>query len=326
MSPHPHVHREAPGVFRIDHAWGGVHGFIASYLVEGDGALALVETGPDTTIGTLLAGIRAAGRDPAELTHVLLTHVHLDHAAAAGRLLQHAPRATVYVHAKGARHLVDPARLLSSAARLYGDDMERLWGTMLPVPADRLRVPADGEPVRVGRRTLSALETPGHATHHLAFHDPDAGLVFTGDVAGIRLDAAPHVRPPTPPPDLDPGAWVASIDRIAALRPERLLLTHFGGVDDVAWHLADLRARLDGWTAWASARIAAGDGPAALADALREKGDAELHAATGDEALVRRYAESIPYDMQAAGLHRHLRQRNGPGDGSRPATEAGDRP
>lgn len=300
------IHTEAPGVTRIDHGWGGP-GFIASYLVEDGGQLALVEAGPASTLDALLGGIRAAGHDPADLDHVLLTHIHLDHAAAAGRLAQIAPNAAVHVHPLGARHLADPSRLLASAARLYGDRMDAMWGTMLPVPAERIRTPADGDAIRVGGRSLVALQTPGHAIHHFAFHDPDAGLVFTGDVGGIRLGGARHVRPPTPPPEVDTPEWLASIDRLRGLQPRMLLPTHFGGIDDAAWHLDDLEARLRDWTHWAAAN-AAGD-PAALTDDLRRRGDAELLRATGDADLVRRYAESIPYDMMAAGLLRQARTR-----------------
>lgn len=300
------IHTEAAGVTRIDHGWGGP-GFIASYLVaDGDG-LALVEAGPASTLDTLLAGIRAAGHDPAALTHVLLTHIHLDHAAAAGRLAEIAPHARVVVHAVGAPHLADPSRLLASAERLYGDRMDEMWGRMIPVPRDRLHVAEDGEAIRVGGRTLVALETPGHAEHHFAFHDPDAGLVFTGDVAGIRLDGARHVRPPTPPPEIDTARWMKSIDRIRALEPRMLLPTHFGGVEDPAWHLDDLAARLTAWTDWARAN--AGGDPAALTADLARMGDAELLAATNDPALVRRYAASIPYDMLVAGLLRQERKR-----------------
>ena len=300
------IHTEAAGVTRIDHGWGGP-GFIASYLVaDGDG-LALVEAGPASTLDTLLAGIRAAGHDPAALTHVLLTHIHLDHAAAAGRLAEIAPHARVVVHAVGAPHLADPSRLLASAERLYGDRMDEMWGRMIAVPADRLHVAEDGEAIRVGGRTLVALETPGHAEHHFAFHDPDAGLVFTGDVAGIRLDGARHVRPPTPPPEIDTARWLESIRRVRALEPRMLLPTHFGGIDDPAWHLDDLAARLTAWTDWARAN--AGGDPAALTADLARMGDAELLAATNDPALVRRYAASIPYDMLVAGLLRQERKR-----------------
>jgi glyoxylase-like metal-dependent hydrolase (beta-lactamase superfamily II) len=300
------IHEEAPGVTRIDHEWLGP-GFIASYLVADGGDLALVEAGPASTQEALLAGIRAAGHDPAELTHVLLTHIHLDHAAGAGGLARIAPRAAVHVHPRGAPHLADPSRLLASAARLYGEMMDALWGTMLPVPAERIRTPADGEAIRIGGRRLVALETPGHAAHHFAFHDPDAGLVFTGDVGGIRLQGARHVRPPTPPPEVDTPAWMASIDRLRALEPGMLLPTHFGGITDAAWHLDDLAARLTDWTRRAAAAPDAG--VPALAEELRRAADAELLAATDDPSLVRRYAESIPYEMMAAGLLRQARTR-----------------
>ncbi|HEU4884225.1 MAG TPA: MBL fold metallo-hydrolase [Longimicrobium sp.] len=296
------IHQEAPGVTRIDHGWGG-EGFIASYLVEDGGELALIEAGPASTRDALLAGIRAAGHDPADLSHILLTHIHLDHAAGAGQLARIAQGATVHVHPQGAPHLVDPSRLLASATRIYGDQMDALWGTMLPVPVERIRTPTDGDAVRVGGRSLVALDTPGHAIHHFAFHDPDAGLVFTGDVGGIRLQGARHVRPPTPPPEVDTPAWLASIDRLRALQPRMLLPTHFGGIDDVAWHLDDLAARLNDWTRLAAQHT----DPAVLADTLRRRADAELLAATGDAGLVRRYAQSIPYDMMATGLARQAR-------------------
>lgn len=298
------IYEEAPGVTRIDHEWLGP-GFIASYLVANGDGLALVESGPASTLQALTDGIRAAGHDPAALTHILLTHVHLDHAAGAGQLARIAPDAAVYVHPRGAPHLADPSRLLASAARLYGEMMDALWGTMLPVPPERLRTPADAEAIRVGGRTLVALETPGHAAHHLAFHDPDARLVFTGDVGGIRLRGARHVRPPTPPPEVDTPAWLASIARLRALEPAMLLPTHFGGIADAAWHLDDLEARLLEWT-----RLAAEHpDPAALTGALRRRADAELLAASGDPELVHRYAESIPYEMMAAGLLRQAQVR-----------------
>lgn len=302
----PRIYEEAPGVTRIDHEWGGP-GFIASYLVaDGDG-LALVEAGPASTLQTVLAGIRAAGHDPARLTHILLTHIHLDHAAGAGQLAQLAPGATVYVHPIGQPHLADPSRLLASAARLYGDRMQEMWGTMLPIDPARMRTMDDGDRVQVGGRTLVAMETPGHAEHHLAFHDPDAGLIFTGDVGGIRLDGARHVRPPTPPPEVDTDAWRTSIGRLRAVRPRMLLPTHFGGISDAEWHLDDLAARLESWTRHAAANP--GADMAVLAEVLRREADAELLAATGDADLVRRYATSIPYDMMAAGLLREQRVR-----------------
>jgi glyoxylase-like metal-dependent hydrolase (beta-lactamase superfamily II) len=294
------IHEEAPGVIRIDHGWSGP-GFVASYLLTGGDGAALVEAGPASTLPALVAGMREAGVEPESLTDLLLTHVHLDHAAGAGALTRLAPGLRVHVHPRGAPHVADPSRLLASARRLYGDAMEAMWGTMLPVDPGRIRTPADGEGLRVAGRTLFALDTPGHAGHHLAFHDAEAGIVFTGDVGGIRLEGARHVRPPTPPPELDVPAWLQSIGRLESLAPRRLLLTHFGGVDDAAWHLADLRRRLIDWSTLAAERPA----PETLAAELARRSDAELRSAGASPELVERFARSIPYDMMAAGLLRH---------------------
>jgi glyoxylase-like metal-dependent hydrolase (beta-lactamase superfamily II) len=169
-----------------------------------------------------------------------LTHIHLDHAGAAGSLLQRFPHAEVWVHERGARHLVDPAKLVNSATRLYGEDMERLWGEVLPVPAERLRVLGGGEalgPFRVAY-------TPGHASHHVCYLHQPTGHAFTGDLTGVRIDDG-CVLAPTPPPDIDLQAWRASLDLIEAWRPRRLAVTHFGGHDDVEAHLAALREQLD---------------------------------------------------------------------------------
>jgi glyoxylase-like metal-dependent hydrolase (beta-lactamase superfamily II) len=303
MAEPSEVHVEAEGVVRIDHGWQ-MPRMIASYLVVDGDEAALVEAGPASTLDALLAGIRAAGVDPADVTTILPTHVHLDHAAGAGALLRHMPRARVGVHPLGAAHLADPSRLLASATRIYGDRMDELWGTMLPVPADRLDVLADGAAVRVGRRTLVAVDTPGHARHHLAFHDADAGLVFTGDVAGIRLPGSPFVLPPTPPPEFEPERWHHSIARLRALRPATLLPTHFGAAHDPERHLDELAARVADWTAWATARVAAGDDVAALARGLAEKSACEIAAATGDPPMAARYEAAVGYPMLASGLHR----------------------
>jgi glyoxylase-like metal-dependent hydrolase (beta-lactamase superfamily II) len=219
-------------------------------------------------------------------------------------MLRGAPRAVACVHPLGARHLADPARLVASATQLYGDRMDELWGPVLPVPRERLRVAADGEEVRVGTRRLRALDTPGHASHHHAWHEPGSGVVFSGDVGGIRLQGAPYVCAPTPPPDIDLDAWGTSLARLAEVNPSRLLLTHFGGVDDVAWHLDDLAQRLELWREWTRARLAAGERGPALEAALTARAEADIRAAGGGEAAVRAYARAVPYGMMAAGLER----------------------
>lgn len=300
------LHTEAPGVTRVDLRWLGLEAQVASYLVADGGELAVVDCGPGSALDGLLDAIRAAGHDPADLTHLLITHVPLDHAGAAGALLQAAPRARLYVHPLGVRHLADPSRLLGSAARIYGERREGLWGTMLPVPPERMQVLEDGAAVRVGRRTLRALDTPGHTIHHHAYHDADAGLVFSGDVGGIRLAGTRYVRPPTPPPDVDVPAWRASIARLRALDADLILPTHFGGAADVAWHLDDLKARLVDWEAWSAARLAAGADLATLSEALRHKARAEA----GTAAVADAYEAAVPSEMMAAGLLRYHQKRN----------------
>ncbi|MBV9108223.1 MAG: MBL fold metallo-hydrolase [Gemmatimonadetes bacterium] len=309
----PRPYEEAPGVHRVDLVWNGLPGQVASYLLDGGDALAVVESGPTSTLPAVLDAMRALGREPEEITHVLVTHVHLDHAGGAGALLRHAPRAKVYVHPLGAKHLADPSRLLASATQLYGDAMDRLWGEMIAVPQDRMVVLQDGDEVRIGGRRLRAVDTPGHARHHHAYHDPGEGLVFTGDVGGIRLQGHPYVSAPTPPPDIDLDAWQESIRRLRALDAAILLPTHFGGFGDPAWHLDDLAARLAAWAEWTGAQARAGAGSAAMAAALRDRATADIIAATGSEEAARAYELAVPYPMMAAGLERwwnvHRRDR-----------------
>jgi glyoxylase-like metal-dependent hydrolase (beta-lactamase superfamily II) len=203
----------------------------------------LVDPGPESTLSTLMDAIE--DREPRAL---LLTHIHLDHAGGTGALVRAFPDLPVYVHELGAPHLIDPSKLLRSAARLYGEEnMERLWGEIVPVPEENLRILTGGETVEGFRVAY----TPGHASHHIAYLHEDSGWAFTGDVAGVRVDRDQPVVPPTPPPDIDVEAWLRSVDLVEEWDPAALALTHFGAYDDVDTHLAALRDALHMQAEWA---------------------------------------------------------------------------
>jgi glyoxylase-like metal-dependent hydrolase (beta-lactamase superfamily II) len=212
----------------IDTKMHGGEGVTAAFVVSGE-KTALVETGPKTSVEHVKAGLRDAGVD--RLDWIVVTHIHLDHAGAAGTLLQHFPDATVAVHTIGAPHLTDPAKLWSSASRIYGDAMEQLWGGIDPIPEERIRALEDGDKIDLGGRSLEAVETPGHAYHHHAFLDDATGILFTGDALGVRLPNVGIVRPATPPPEWHVAKAIESIERIKALDPSSLWLTHFGPHD-----------------------------------------------------------------------------------------------
>lgn len=300
-----------PGIFLIDHDFLGIPGVIGSYLLAGEDDLTLIESGPTTTLDTVLAGIRAAGFQPEQITKVAVTHIHLDHAGSAGVLLEQAPNARLLVHEAGAPHMIDPSRLIASATRIWEEDMDRLWGEMRPVPEERIDILADGDIFDAGGRRLTALATPGHASHHFAYHDDVNGLVFTGDVAGVRLSNAPYVRPPTVAPELSLELWRESIARLRALRPRRLCLTHYGTCDDPDWHFDDLITRLFFWSGWAEARLAAEPEAGRVVSELQERGNAEIIEATGNPALIDPYEVAVSYEMIIAGMSRYFRKRRG---------------
>lgn len=189
----------------------------------------MVETGPKSKVDNVLAGLEKAGID--EVDWIVPTHIHLDHAGAAGTLAGHFPQARIAVHPIGAPHLVDPSKLWTSATRIYGDRMEEMWGGIDPVPADRITTLADGDVIDLGGRTLKAIETPGHARHHHCLLDDATGIVFTGDALGVRLPQLGVMRPTTPPPEFNLEDAVASIERLRSLGPTSLWPTHFGPID-----------------------------------------------------------------------------------------------
>ncbi|MBA3430156.1 MAG: MBL fold metallo-hydrolase, partial [Actinobacteria bacterium] len=209
----------------IDTKMRGDEGITAAFVVRGS-STALVETGPKSCVDTVLAGLESSGIDT--LDWIVVTHIHLDHAGAAGTLLQRFPNATVAVHAKGAPHLIDPSKLWASATRIYGARMEELWGGIDPVPEDRVHVLEDGDAIDLGGRSLRAIETPGHARHHHALLDDVTGILFVGDALGVRLPDVGVNRPATPPPEFDMDQALGSIRRIEKLEASSLWLTHFG--------------------------------------------------------------------------------------------------
>jgi glyoxylase-like metal-dependent hydrolase (beta-lactamase superfamily II) len=238
----------ALGVTAIDTFMGGRERYTAAYLLEA-AEPTLIETGPGTSVQPVTRALDALGISPEGLAHIVLTHIHLDHAGGVGSLAARFPKATVWVHERGARHLADPARLVDSATRVYGEArMASLFGPVEAVPAERLRVFGDEQELEIGGRSLRALDTPGHASHHLAVVDSATGVVFTGDALGIHVPDLPVLRPATPPPEFDLELAVASIERIRAAASSTLLFAHFGPIRDVG-RTCDLAVRrLREWT------------------------------------------------------------------------------
>jgi glyoxylase-like metal-dependent hydrolase (beta-lactamase superfamily II) len=272
----------------------GGPGMIAAYLLP-DAGPALVDCGAATHLPALERALEREGAAVEDLRHLLLTHIHLDHAGAAGALAARVPGLTVWVHVAGARHLVDPTRLVASARRVFGERMDELWGPVTPVPAARIAAVEEAStlPVPGG---VEALPTPGHARHHLAYLLPD-GTCCTGDVAGVAYAGSGYLEPDGPPPDIDVPLWQSSVAAIAARRPERLALAHFDLRDEPLDALGELRDRLGRWGGWV------GDGREAFA----RRADTELHAAVGGEVAAV-YRHGSPLDHSFDGFARWREQ------------------
>ena len=231
----------------IDLNWAGHRQSIASALLRSENNVALIDPGPASTLSTLREQLAGHGLDVSDLGAILLTHIHLDHAGATGTLVRENPRLKVYVHTRGVAHMIDPSKLLRSASRLYGNDMESLFGEFLPVPPSNLHSLEGGELISLGPRQLQVLYTPGHASHHVTYFDLSDGTAFVGDTAGISINGHHFILPATPPPDISIELWDASLDAIAGLHPQRLFLTHFSFSNNPAVHIASYRERLHRW-------------------------------------------------------------------------------
>ena len=244
----------ATGLSWVDLLFLGRRHAIATVVIRSAGTLALIDPGPSSCLETLELGLQSQGLRLSEVTDVLLTHIHLDHAGATGTIVRRYPKIRVLVHERGAPHMADPAKLLASATRLYGDRMDELWGEFAPVPENAMTILCGGERIEAGGRTFEVAYTPGHASHHVSYFDRSSGVAFVGDTGGVCIDGG-YILPPTPPPDIDIEAWRASVARIEAWSPATIFMTHFGPVNSPATHLQTLLQNLDTMAALVRARL-----------------------------------------------------------------------
>ena len=277
---------------------------IASFLIESSDGPILVETGPHSTLDNLKKGIESAGYAMEEVRHVFISHIHLDHAGSAWCFAEHG--ANIYLHPFGQRHMANPERLLASAKMIYQDQMDRLWGTLKPIPEDQLRVVADNEKIKVGRTWLKALHTPGHAVHHIAWQYENS--LFAGDVAGVKIGEG-IVVPPCPPPDINLEVWKKSIRRILEKRYDALYLTHFGKIENVKEHLKELHGRLDNWANWIKPYFDQGVDQKEIVPQFEEYVKKQLIAGGVEGENLERYEGANPSWMSVAGLMRYWRKK-----------------
>jgi glyoxylase-like metal-dependent hydrolase (beta-lactamase superfamily II) len=308
----PDTFQAAAGITAIDTRMGGRSIVTSAYLLEGTEPT-LVETGPTTSSESVHSGLRSLGVDGEDLAHVVVTHIHLDHAGGAGRIASLFPQATVWVHERGAPHVADPTRLVQSAARVYGEErLHELFGPVEPVPSDRLRPLTEGDRVRIGGRDLEVLYTPGHASHHVALVDSDTGAVFAGDALGIHLPDVGVLRPATPPPDIDVELGVQSIERIAERARSLLMFSHFGPITDPAeiQELCELAAkRLRRWAEIVRDGMADTEDTERLGEILRAGTADEFADVAEPDAAMERYELLATMESNAAGLARYWRKR-----------------
>jgi glyoxylase-like metal-dependent hydrolase (beta-lactamase superfamily II) len=304
----------ATGLDYVDLNFLGSPGIIATGLLRGREGLALVDPGPSTALPTLMAALAERGFVPADVRLILLTHIHLDHAGGTGSLVDACPHAEVVVHERGAPHVVDPARLIASATRLYGDDMARLWGEIRPVAETRLRVVGEAANLDVVGHDVEVAWTPGHASHHVSYFLPEHRLAFTGDTAGMCRPSGRLVVPPTPPPDIDLEAWRRSTDRILAWEPETLFLTHFGPHGAPRAHVERLWQRIEEWSRRVRDSLEGPDTDEEKARRFSTSVMADLTRAA-NRAEAESYERAGRFDYSWAGLARYWRKKAEAGHG-----------
>ena len=295
-------------VITLDLKFQGRAHAIASYLIRSPkgNAVVLIESGPGSTLPGLEAGLAKEGLSPRDVTHVLLTHIHLDHAGAAGRLARQG--AEIYVHPVGAPHMINPEKLLASAARIYGNRMESLWGEFLPVPKEKLKVPSDHEAIEIGDLRFLPINTPGHAEHHFAYLFED--ICFSGDVGGVRIPGYQYLRLPMVPPELNLERWHESVERLRSEKFARIAPTHFGIYDDPEWQLREVDKGLDDAERWLEETMS--EDPSPPIEAMRESfTDWMVEQATEmglSEDVVNAFTVANPPGMSADGLLRYWKK------------------
>jgi glyoxylase-like metal-dependent hydrolase (beta-lactamase superfamily II) len=292
----------------LDDLWTGRARTIAAALLESDGHRAVIDPGPGSTLETFRQQLQVHGLAVRDLDAILLTHIHLDHAGATGALVRENPRLSVYVHRLGAPHMVDPSKLLASAARLWPNDLQRLFGDALPVPEGNLGILEGGETLALGARKLEVVYTPGHASHHVSYFDQAEGVAFVGDTTGVRIEGHPFVMPATPPPDIDLSIWDTSFAAILERKPSRLFLTHFGYSDNPSEHILLFRERLHRWAAMAEQAIRTTTSDAAAMDSFMSATHREIAEHLPAEE-VDHYVFSAGLNLSFLGLARYLRKR-----------------
>jgi glyoxylase-like metal-dependent hydrolase (beta-lactamase superfamily II) len=289
----------------LDLKFLGYDNTIAAFLIDTGDGLALIETGPHSVMSNIEAGIKAVGYDIKDVKHVFITHIHLDHAGACWAFAQN-NGATIYLHPFGKRHLANPEKLMNSARMIYQDKMDELWGEMHPIPEEQLHTVEDETEIVIGNTTFKAWHTPGHAVHHIAWQVGDA--VFSGDVAGVRINKE-VVMPPCPPPDINVEDWVNSINTLRKINPSKIYLTHFGEITDIKEHLDSLEKRLHAWANWIKPHWEAGKKPQEVTPAFQAYVKQDLLDHGVSEAGVEQYEAANPSWMSVAGLMRYWRKK-----------------
>ncbi len=291
-------------IYLLDTKHTGVDGKLGAYIVpSSNGEFALIETGPASTLKTIKKGIKEAGFALEKLKAILVTHIHLDHAGAAGTLAKETA-APVFVHERGAKHMHDPSRLMDSATRIYGEMMDELWGQMIPIPEEQLKILSGGESLDILGHKIDVIYTPGHASHHVSYLlNKDA--LFTGDSAAICLTGSSIIRPALPPPDINLELWQESIDQMLAAKPKRLMLTHFGLVEDAESHLRAVPERNQAWADELLSGMQQNEETEDLVRRIASYGNAELVADNAPPEVMQRHQESSNYDMTVTGVVRY---------------------